>query len=219
MRARRKLKRDIDIGTAELIVDVAEQIIEEKGIEGFRLQDIADAIGIQFPSLYTHFKGKKEILSSIIDRAIKTLAQDFIDTDGDRPDVLLKRGVNRQVINFASKIAQVRLLLLDFTTVAGLPEFNRVAGKPGALEQEGGALRPMLLRLDKILRDGHRQGLFNATDATVFFHTMLGTILVRLALTRPFPNAKTEPKAFGKLVAAMQNQIEELSIAAVKRDA
>lgn len=219
MRARRKLKRDIDVGTAELIVDVAEQIIEEKGIEGFRLQDIADAIGIQFPSLYTHFKGKKEILSSIIDRAIKTLAQDFIDTAGDSPDVLLRKGVNRQVIYFASNIAQVRLLLLDFTTVAGLPEFNRVAGKPGTLEQEGGALRPMLFRLDKILRDGNRQGLFKATDATVFFHTMLGTILVRLALTRPFPSAKSAPKSFNKLVTSMQSQIEELAIDSVKRSA
>ena len=74
MPPRRKFKRHLDIGTDELIVDTAERIVAEKGVEGLRLKDIAEEVGIKMPSLYSHFDSRSQIIERIGDRAVKSLS-------------------------------------------------------------------------------------------------------------------------------------------------
>jgi AcrR family transcriptional regulator len=201
------------MGTAELIINEAERIIGEAGLEKFRLQDIADSIGIQFPSLYTHFRGKQEILLCIVERSVDALSHQFADAESAPPEKLLKIGVERLVEHFAENIAQVRLLLLDFSMAAGMPEFNRIAGKPGEFLREESPLQPMFMRLTRILQYGEECGVFKSVNPHIFFINIFGIILVRLALSRPYPNHKTNPEAYRTLVANLQMQMTEVATA------
>jgi AcrR family transcriptional regulator len=56
--------------TAERILDVAEALFAERGFEGTALRAIADGAGIREPSLYNHFRSKRELFAAVLDRAL-----------------------------------------------------------------------------------------------------------------------------------------------------
>ncbi len=51
----------------EDILEKSIQLIAEKGIQGFTTKNLSKAIGISEPAIYRHFKGKTEILLTILD--------------------------------------------------------------------------------------------------------------------------------------------------------
>ena len=57
------------MSTKEKILDAALTLFAENGYNGTSVERIADSVGIKAPSLYKHFKGKEDILNSIIDAA------------------------------------------------------------------------------------------------------------------------------------------------------
>jgi len=195
--------------TAELIISAAEKIIEEKGFEEFRLQDIADAIGIKQPSIYNHYAGRQAILSELSLKAVNGQLNLFDSDDAiDDPFAELVAGSKRLISFLASHIVYVRLLLLDLSSPTGLPEFNAVLGEPGELEKK--TLGPMLEQLDRILVKGRKNGTLRGVNTTDFYHLIYGTSLVQLALTRPFPNPCDSPMEYVEVVQNLQAEIEEL---------
>ena len=54
------------LNTKERIIDEALSLFAQKGYGDVYVGEIADAVGIKAPSLYKHFKGKKEIFEAII---------------------------------------------------------------------------------------------------------------------------------------------------------
>lgn len=53
--------------TRERIIHAALALFSEKGYDGVGVDQIANAVGIKGPSLYNHFKGKEDILNSLIE--------------------------------------------------------------------------------------------------------------------------------------------------------
>ena len=56
------------IPTRERILDSALMLFSEKGYDGVGVDLIAENAGIKGPSLYRHFKGKEDILNSLIEK-------------------------------------------------------------------------------------------------------------------------------------------------------
>ena len=54
--------------TKDRILDSALTLFSEKGYDGVGVDLIADKAGIKGPSLYKHFKGKEDILDSLIEK-------------------------------------------------------------------------------------------------------------------------------------------------------
>ena len=54
--------------TRERILDSALSLFSERGYDGVGVDLIAEKAGLKGPSLYKHFKGKEEILDTIIDK-------------------------------------------------------------------------------------------------------------------------------------------------------
>jgi AcrR family transcriptional regulator len=50
----------------ETILEAAMKLFAEKGFEGTSMQNIAEAVGLQKQSLYTHFKNKDQIYMDVI---------------------------------------------------------------------------------------------------------------------------------------------------------
>jgi TetR/AcrR family transcriptional regulator, transcriptional repressor for nem operon len=55
-------------GTAQRILDVAEQLVQSRGYNGFSYADIAGEIGITKASLHYHFASKAELGEALIER-------------------------------------------------------------------------------------------------------------------------------------------------------
>ena len=76
--------------TKERILDSALTLFSEKGYDGVGVDLIAENAGIKGPSLYKHFKGKEDILDSLIEKAEKYYEEKFgsADAPGDIPSTM-----------------------------------------------------------------------------------------------------------------------------------
>ncbi|MBT4518494.1 MAG: TetR/AcrR family transcriptional regulator [Halieaceae bacterium] len=61
--------------TAARILDVAEPLFARKGYDATSLREIAAAAGIREPGLYNYFKGKQQLYSAVLDRALSPMAE------------------------------------------------------------------------------------------------------------------------------------------------
>ena len=179
MTIRRKKKRHLKARTRDLIVDEAEKMIANRGIDGLVLDDIAKSLGIQRPSLYTHFKGRDGILTAIAERAFIQLSHQFQDNENPDPVVTISKGVEELVNFLVQHKAYARLLARDFSTPGGLPAVNTVLGSPESVEVPA-LLQPLYDRLNKIIVRGHNQGKFRKVDPFVFLTSLLGAIMACL---------------------------------------
>ena len=57
------------MSTKEKILETALTLFAQNGYDGTSVEQIAQDVGIKAPSLYKHFKGKEDILNSLIDIA------------------------------------------------------------------------------------------------------------------------------------------------------
>ena len=55
--------------TRDRILDETLTLFAENGYDGTSVEQIAERVGIKAPSLYNHFKGKEDILNTLIDIA------------------------------------------------------------------------------------------------------------------------------------------------------
>ncbi len=56
--------------TATRILDEAEIQFAEQGYQGTSLSQVADRVGIRGPSLFNHFKNKRELYEAVLDRLL-----------------------------------------------------------------------------------------------------------------------------------------------------
>lgn len=56
-----------ELSTKEKILYAALELFSEKGYDGVGVDLIAQQVGIKGPSLYRHYKGKEDILNSLLD--------------------------------------------------------------------------------------------------------------------------------------------------------
>lgn len=65
---------------AKLVVDTAEELIAEQGIDDFSARALSRAIGYTAGTLYHHFKDLDDIVTQVNARTLVGLAQAFADT-------------------------------------------------------------------------------------------------------------------------------------------
>jgi TetR/AcrR family transcriptional regulator, transcriptional repressor for nem operon len=69
-------------GTAQRILDVAEQLVQSRGYNGFSYADIAGELGITKASLHYHFASKAELGEALIERYSARFAEALERIDG-----------------------------------------------------------------------------------------------------------------------------------------
>ena len=50
------------------ILDAAERMVQDRGLNAVSFQDLADAVGLRKPSVFHHFRNKEELTLALIDR-------------------------------------------------------------------------------------------------------------------------------------------------------
>ena len=117
--------------TRDLILDIAQEEIAEKGLEGMRLKDIADQVGIQLPSLYAHFASRKELLEALADQLMDELIAIYENLQGLPPREALLASADRTIDFYVAKRGYARMLLADFPAPYDHSIFNKTSVKIG----------------------------------------------------------------------------------------
>lgn len=178
--SRRRLRQNEPIGTRDLILEEAMRLIARDGVEELKLKDIADAVGIQTPSIYRHFESREEIIAVLARTMLDELAQ-FLSPDPELPPIAWMESWARGLVwFFAAKSAYVRMLLRDLATPGGFGPLTTAFGpvedatKIDAVGRINENLRVAYMR-------GVAEGVFKPGIHPSFFSLMFGAILVSLA--------------------------------------
>jgi TetR/AcrR family transcriptional regulator, transcriptional repressor for nem operon len=75
-----------DAGTATRILDVAEQLVQVRGFNGFSYADISAELGITKAALHYHFSGKADLGKALISRYASRFAAALADVDATAGD-------------------------------------------------------------------------------------------------------------------------------------
>ncbi len=101
--------------TRDDILDTAAQVFRKKGFHGASMADIAEALGVQKPSLYHHVKSKQEILLALLDRALDMLIEHIekISSQNIPADQKLKQMIRGYLSALAENADLTAVLLFE----------------------------------------------------------------------------------------------------------
>lgn len=134
------------------IVNAARQIIIAKGMANLTVREIADELGITDGALYRHFKGKKEIISLLIDDIEETLLS-AIDEAASKTKKSLEKLENIfwSHLSYAEKRKGVSFIVIN----------NTLSMKDKSLQNKiYGVINKYLERIKYILNEGIKNGDF-----------------------------------------------------------
>ena len=84
-RSRRLARAEVSTPTREVILDTAERLFAERGVDGVALRDLAREMGLTAPSLYNHFSSKQALYDAVLDQGLRPIFDLVMDVW--RPDV------------------------------------------------------------------------------------------------------------------------------------
>ena len=67
---------------AERVVDVAEDLLQQHGYNGFSYDDVAQLIGIKKPSIHHHFSKKEELVAVVAQRYTHRFREELLRIEG-----------------------------------------------------------------------------------------------------------------------------------------
>lgn len=137
------MARDVRL-TRTLIVDTAERVLDEVGLDAFGMRAVADHLGTGVASLYRHVSGKTELLDLVLDRALEALP---LRGDGTWRDVLedLARSLRTALLGARDR---ARIALTSSTPTASTAAVAETA--LGALVRGGVTDRDAVLIVDRL---------------------------------------------------------------------
>jgi TetR/AcrR family transcriptional repressor of nem operon len=167
---------------ARAILDVAEQLAQTRGYNGFSYADIAAKLGVTKASLHYHFPSKAELGRALIARyhTVFGAALETIDQQAANPTEKLRRyvGLYDAVIR-NDRMCLCGMLAAEYTTL------------PGPMQQGLKKFFDMNERwLTAVLQDGRRSGSLSFKEsanerARLLFGALEGAMLVARSYSDP----------------------------------
>jgi AcrR family transcriptional regulator len=197
-------QRSIGGDTRERILEVAEELISLHGMEGLRLKDVAERVGIQPPSIFAHFEGRDAIADAVAQRVLEQIAEVLERALANEPDPekALRRGVRAIAGHLMEHPAHARLMLRDLMRTRSGPE----------LALWSPVVPEITARIEALLRRGEREGLFRRVDGRAFFAQVQGAILGNIG----WEGFREDGRPMTQLSSRrIQDQAEDLALAYV----
>jgi len=148
----------------DLILQVAEEVLLEKGYYETSMEEIANRVGIAKGTLYLHFAKKEDLIYALIEREFQTILQmveNVVNTKGPAQDklaLLLKRSIYKEYSEKRARLFSVIHTGIDFRSVMKDKLWH--------------ILQPITMHLEALLDEGKANGEFDATLPTsVMLHT------------------------------------------------
>jgi TetR/AcrR family transcriptional regulator, transcriptional repressor for nem operon len=185
-------------GTAQRVLDVAEQLVQSRGYNGFSYADIAGELGITKASLHYHFASKAELGEALIERYSERF------TEALERIVSTTSGANAKLEAYASLYTDVLrgdrmclcgMLAAEYQT---LPERMR--------SSVIGFFDDNLTWLAGVLAEGQSDGelFFDGSPADAA-QTVLSALQGAMLVTRPYQDLTRFQAATAHTLASLRN--------------
>lgn len=114
--------------TRTRILDLAEELTQTRGFNGFSYIDLAAGVGVKTSSIHYHFKAKADLALALVERLreVHQAANDMFDKTMDKPEDRLQAMINHfegYVRN--NKICMCGMMAAEFAAVS--PDVHRVS--------------------------------------------------------------------------------------------
>ena len=73
--ARSAKATETPVPTCEVILDTAERLFAERGVDGVAVRDLARVMNLTAPSLYNHFPSKQALYEAVLERGLGPIVQ------------------------------------------------------------------------------------------------------------------------------------------------
>jgi TetR/AcrR family transcriptional regulator, cholesterol catabolism regulator len=159
----RKLDRDVRF---DLILKVAADCFNQRGISGTSLKDVASALGVTDAALYYYVKNKEELVFLCYSRAldIGEEALDRAEREGSAPVEKISLYIRYQIESVCGQAGPVAML----SEIPSLTPKHRAR----ILERS----RTHSKRMRKLVEQGVKCGELEATDAALVCNVILGAV-------------------------------------------
>ena len=170
----RSLKERLREVRAELILDVAEEMLAEKGYHDTSMDEIAALAGVAKGTLYQHFPGKEDLVFALFERNL-VLFEQAVEQAARAP--LMARAKLERILSYVYKERRgphARLLQLLY---------QNMEIRKGLLEKKGQLrdhMEQVAGRIRTILEEGKAEGAF---DPAISTELMLLTFMSLLSLS------------------------------------
>lgn len=151
-----------------LILQTAEEVLEEKGYYETSMDEIATRVGIAKGTIYTHFPSKEELVATIFARDMQKFLQGFnaiLETE------LTPRARLENIMSYLHEGLYGRRAKLLSSTYTGVDLKRLVNEKNGSIRDMWECL---ISKVSKLLDEGKAVGEFRTDVST---HVMLFTML------------------------------------------
>jgi len=167
--------------TRTRLLDVAEQLIQERGYHAVSYKDIGERLGIRNASIHYHFPGKTDLGAALVRRYRERLEQTLESLEALSPARRLEQYVAayRRVVHEDGRICLCTVLAAEDSTL------------PGPVRQEVRAFFDLNEDwVTHVLKEGRGQGEFQfsgppAEAAWVFLATLEGAMLLARSSRAP----------------------------------
>lgn len=154
------LKEKLRQERAGLILDVAEEVLAEKGYHDTSMDEIASRVGVAKGTLYQHFPSKEDLIFALFERNLVLFEQTVEQVAGS---ALTARAKLERILHYVYQERRgphARLLQLLYQNV---DIRKSLIEKKGQLRDR---LEQVAVQIRTILEDGKAEGAFDPTIAT-----------------------------------------------------
>lgn len=100
--------------TEDVILDAAKEVFQNKGMDGARMQEIADKAGINKAMLHYYYRSKQKLFEAVFKSAVNLMAPKVIKVINTEEHLFDKiRNFTKEYISFISKHSYIPLFIIN----------------------------------------------------------------------------------------------------------
>ncbi len=196
------------INTEEKILDAAKHVFQSKGMDGARMQEIADKAGINKAMLHYYYRSKQKLFEAVFKNAFAIMAPKLIKIfDGEEPFFELITHFVNDYISFISKHTYIPIFIIQ--------ELNRNPEmiKEVIAEKFGKVANSLESKIEKLVENGEVRKI---SAQQLIIHII--SLCVFPFLARPLLSEilQKDKRAYKTLMEERKTHVSEFIINAIK---
>jgi AcrR family transcriptional regulator len=177
------LRERIRQATAAAILEAAEQVFAEQGLDGARMNDIAARAGVAVGTLYNHFEDREALLAGLLlQRKLEVV--DLLDAALEAPHLDFRARLDHVFQGFFAYVERHRgfykLYMACEATVSKLDTSNELA-------------REIYTRMDKLVKRGIKEKVLRTAGAELYPALLMSIIRALFVRERLYGVQLTQP--------------------------
>lgn len=203
------MKKEQTQDTEEQILEAAKEVFQQKGMDGSRMQEIADKAGINKAMLHYYYRSKQLLFEAVFNSAFSLVAPQINKILNDDSSIEEKvRGFTHNYISFVSKHPYLPNFIIQ--------ELNR---NPKFFEKiQQNTAFPNVDKFEKQVAVEVEQGILKPIDAKQLFVNILSLNIFPFVASPLIKGLLgIDDKEFKKLVEERKTMVSEFIIASIRK--